>query len=417
MRCVNRFQEAGNGHPPAATDNCHRQGAEPPPIPLSRAVILSNILGETFLATRPNHNCLERVRTEQPKKSKDASLSDPARPRIAIFGATGAVGSLVCKLLVDRQFPCESIRFFGAPRTKTTQPGDRQIEFAGKLYPVEPLIRDRVFDIDIAIASTPDEVARDIAPWVVAQGGILIDESAAHRMLDTVPLVIPEVNPEALVHHSGIIASPNCSTTQMVVCLKPLLDAFGLKRVVVTTYQAASGAGNAARQELLDSTRAVLDGDLFQHKHFESPLALNLWPKIGGIRDDGYTSEEFKMVHETRKILGIPNLPVCATCVRVPVENCHSESIVVETDRPFSIDEVRTLFGNSSGIAVVDDPGQRFLPTPQNCTGRDEVFVGRIRRDSSVENGIVFWCVSDNLRKGAATNAVQIAERLVNSLV
>jgi aspartate-semialdehyde dehydrogenase len=347
--------------------------------------------------------------------TEDSFLSDPARPRLAIFGATGAVGSIVCKLLAERQFPFQSIRFFGAPITRTTQSIDRQIEFGGRAYPVEPLVKERVADIDLVIASTPDEVARDVAPWVVDQGGIMIDESAAHRMLDHVPLVIPEVNPESLAKHSGIIASPNCSTTQMVVCLKPLLDAYGLKRVVVTTYQAASGAGNAARQELIDATRAVLDGNEFQNKQFESPLALNLWPKIGGIRDDGYTSEETKMVHETRKILGIADLPLCATCVRVPVENCHSESIVVETDRSFSIEDVCNLFENSPGIKVVDNPGQRRLPTPQNCDGRDEVFVGRIRRDPSVENGIAFWCVSDNLRKGAATNAVQIAELLVTA--
>ena len=344
-------------------------------------------------------------------------MPDPSLPRLAIFGATGAVGSLVCRLLAERKFPFQSIRFFGAPKTKTTQTDNRQIEFAGRSYPVEPLIRERIVDIDLAIASTPDEVAREVAPWVVAQGGILIDESAAHRMLENVPLVIPEVNPEALIEHTGIIASPNCSTTQMVVCLKPLQDAFGLKRVVVTTYQAASGAGNAARQELLNSTRAALDGTAFQNKQFESPLAMNLWPKIGGIRDDGSTSEEHKMVYETRKILHLPDLPVCATCVRVPVENCHSESIVVETERPFSIEDIRSLFASAPGIAVVDEPQQRNLPTPKNCHDRDEVFVGRIRRDTSVENGIAFWCVSDNLRKGAATNAVQIAEYLINSTV
>lgn len=344
-------------------------------------------------------------------------MSVSTLPRIAVFGATGAVGNIVCKLLAERRFPHESIRFFGAPSTSNKPCVDRNIEFAGRSYPVEPLVQERVVDIDLAISSTPDEVARTVAPWVVAQGGIMIDESAAHRMLENVPLVIPEVNPDALANHSGIIASPNCSTTQMVVCLKPLLDAFGLQRVIVSTYQAASGAGNNARQELIDSTRALLDGNSFQSRQFESPLAMNLWPKIGGNRDDGSTSEENKMVYETRKILGIPELPICATCVRVPVENGHSESIVVETERSFSIEVVRDLFANSPGIAIVDDPGRCTLPTPRNCVGRDEVFVGRIRRDQSVKNGIAFWCVSDNLRKGAATNAVQIAERLVKSPV
>ena len=367
-----------------------------------------------FQLTQTEINLQHQVGEHNP--TEDSFLSDPARPRLAIFGATGAVGSIVCKLLAERQFPFQSIRFFGAPITRTTQSIDRQIEFAGRAYPVEPLVKERLTDIDLVIASTPDEVAREVAQWVVTQGGIMIDESAAHRMLENVPLVIPEVNPESLAKHSGIIASPNCSTTQMVVCLKPLLDAYGLKRVVVTTYQAASGAGNAARQELLDATRAVIDRASFPSKHFESPLALNLWPKIGGIREDGYTSEETKMVHETRKILGIANLPLCATCVRVPVENCHSESIVVETERSFSIEDIYDLIESAPGIKVVDNPGQGRLPTPQNCDGCDEVFVGRIRRDPSVENGIAFWCVSDNLRKGAATNAVQIAELLVKRL-
>jgi aspartate-semialdehyde dehydrogenase len=332
-------------------------------------------------------------------------------PRVGVFGATGAVGKIVCQLLESREFPFHSIRFFGSPENSLA--GKRQIHFCDKPYPVEPLIEERVHDLDIVIASTPDEVAKECASWVVRQGGILIDESAAHRMLADVPLVIPEVNPGDMSFHKGIIASPNCSTTQMVVCLKPLHDAFGLKRVVVSTYQAASGAGQAALNELLEGTRAAASGEPHANKFFESPLPLNLWPKIGGMREEGYTSEELKMIYETRKILELPELAICPTCVRVPVAHCHSESIVVETVQPVDLKTAREVLASFPGIVVVDDPGHARLPTPRNCEGRDEVFVGRLRRDLSVPNGIAFWCVSDNLRKGAATNAVQIAEHLI----
>ena len=330
-------------------------------------------------------------------------------PRLAVFGATGAVGTIVLRLLQEREFPFASIRFFGSPNSAA----GRTLTFAGKQYPVEALVESAVRDIDLAVASTPDEVAELVAPWVVAQGGVLVDESAFHRMHNNVPLVIPEVNPDSIKGHTGIVASPNCSTTQMVVCLKPLHDKYGLKRVVVSTYQSASGAGAAARSELLGGTLAACSGMQHKNEHFESPLPMNLWPKIGSVQDDGSTSEETKMVLETRKILSLPDLPVFVTCVRVPVMNCHSETLVVETEKPIDPQEVHDLFSASAGITVVDNPNDLELPTPQNSDDQDEVFVGRIRRDASVENGIGFWCVSDNLRKGAATNAVQIAELLV----
>lgn len=343
----------------------------------------------------------------------NAMANKLSSPRIGIFGATGAVGKIVCQLLESRELPFQSIRFFGSPENSLSR--KREIRFCGKLYPVEPLIEERVHDLDLVVASTPDEVARESAPWVVRQGGVFIDESAAHRMQADVPLVIPEVNPDAIFRHKGIIASPNCSTTQMVVCLKPLHDAFGLKRVVVSTYQAASGAGQGALDELLAGTRAAVNSEPHVNRCFESPLPLNLWPKIGGMRGEGYTSEELKMVDETRKIMDLPDLQVCPTCVRVPVANCHSESIVVETERPADIGRAREVLAAFPGIVVMDEPGQARLPTPLNCSGRDEVFVGRLRRDISVANGVAFWCVSDNLRKGAATNAVQIAECLVRN--
>jgi aspartate-semialdehyde dehydrogenase len=227
-----------------------------------------------------------------------------------------------------------------------------------------------------------------------------------------VPLVIPEVNPAAIHQHQGIIASPNCSTTQMVVALKPLHDAGRVKRVVVASYQATSGAGVAGTRDLEGGTRAALAGESFSYELFPHPIAFNVIPQIGSLKYKGYTSEEMKMVYETRKILGDESILVCATCVRVPVSNCHSESIVVETERKITPEEARKLFAAMPGVIVVDDLAQKCYPMPVNCDRRDEVFVGRIREDLSCPNGLAFWCVSDNLRKGAATNAVQIAELL-----
>ncbi len=324
------------------------------------------------------------------------------------MGATGAVGTIVCQLLEERRFPLRSIRFFGSPR----QTG-RTIRFSGHEFPVEPLIKSGVSDIDLAIASTPDEVAAQCAPWFVEQGAVFVDESAAHRMHNDVPLVIPEVNPHTIQNHNGIIASPNCSTTQLVMCLKPILDRVGIRRVVVSTYQSASGAGQAGRHELLEGTRRAVSGQTPLHEVFEWPLPLNLLPKIGSVGADGFTSEETKMALETRKILGRPDLAICVTCVRVPVENCHCETVVVETERAFDEREIRECLSEFPGLQVIDKPPTFSFPTPRECDGFDAVFVGRIRRDPSVDNGLAFWCVSDNLRKGAATNAVQIAELLV----
>lgn len=333
-----------------------------------------------------------------------------ASPRLGLFGATGAVGVIARQLLLDRALPHHSIRFFGSPTSKT---GNRRLAFGEQSIEVEPLVPDRVRDLDLVIACVPDEVARLAAPWVTAQGGILVDESAAHRMDSSVPLVIPEVNAAALARHQGIIASPNCSTTQMVLCLKPLHDAFGLRRVVVSTYQAASGAGAAATRELLDHTRLALEGHVASPQCFDVPLPFNVWPKIGSLRDDGMTSEEFKMVAETRKILELPELPVAATCVRVPVANGHSESLFVETVEPVTREQALGVLATAPGITILDGPDPTALPTPQVASGRDDVLVGRVRVDASVPHGIALWCASDNLRKGAATNAVQIAEALI----
>jgi aspartate-semialdehyde dehydrogenase len=226
-------------------------------------------------------------------------------------------------------------------------------------------------------------------------------------------LVVPEVNPQALARHQGLIASPNCSTTQLVVVVKPLHDAARVRRIVVSTYQATSGAGVEGERELVASASARLANEHFQPRTFPHPIAFNLIPQIGSPKYQGYTSEEMKMVWETHKILGDDSIQICPTCVRVPVENCHSESVLVETERPLSVEEAREIFASAEGIRVVDDLRHSEYPMPLQCSGADEVFVGRIRKDLSSPNGLAFWCVSDNLRKGAATNAVQIAELLL----
>jgi aspartate-semialdehyde dehydrogenase len=266
--------------------------------------------------------------------------------------------------------------------------------------------------VDLAIGSTPDEVAAEFVPWAVERGTVVVDESAFYRMHPDVPLVIPEVNPEALATHKGIIASPNCSTTQMVMVMKPLHDAARVTRVIVSTYQAVSGAGLAAIRELEQATASWLAKEPEAKQVFSHPIAANLIPQIGSPKPNGFTSEEMKMVLETRKILGDESIAVSATCVRVPVANGHSESILIETERKLTAAEARRLLAGFPGIVVEDDLAAKSYPLPRTASGRDEVFVGRIREDISCPNGIALWCVSDNVRKGAATNAVQIAEYL-----
>jgi aspartate-semialdehyde dehydrogenase len=327
---------------------------------------------------------------------------------VAVVGATGAVGTIIRELLEARKFPYRRITLLASNRS-----AGKRIRFAGEEYAVEEL-RPEAFDrIDLAISSTPDEVARDFVPEAVRRGCLVIDESGYWRMDPKVPLVIPEVNPEAVRRHQGIIASPNCSTTQMVQSLKPLHDAGRVRRVVVSTYQAVSGAGLAGSRDLEGGTRALLADRDYPYECFPHPIAFNCIPQIGSPKHRGYTSEEMKMVLETRKILGDDSIAVCATCVRVPVSNVHSESILVETERKISVEEARELFAATPGLVVVDDLARKAYPMPINATGRDETFIGRIREDLSSPNGLCFWCVSDNLRKGAATNAVQIAELVV----
>ncbi len=326
---------------------------------------------------------------------------------LAVVGATGAVGRIIVGLLEERQFPARKVRFLASARSAGTQ-----IMYRGERITVEELTHAAFADTDLVIASTPDDTAAEYLPSAVQAGAIVIDESGYWRMRPDVALVIPEINPQAALDAKGIIASPNCSTTQMVMALKPLHDVSRVKRVIVSTYQATSGAGLPGSAELLATSQASLAGAAIEPKVFAHPIAFNLIPQIGSSKEAGYTSEEMKMVYETRKILGDDQMQISATCVRVPVTNCHSESVWVETERPISPEEAARVLDAFPGVTVVDDlPGKKY-PMPMNCDGSHEVFVGRIRRDISHPNGLTFWCVSDNLRKGAATNAVQIAELL-----
>jgi aspartate-semialdehyde dehydrogenase len=326
---------------------------------------------------------------------------------VAVVGASGAVGRVMLELLAQRRFPLRSLRLLASRRS-----AGASVTFDGTDYTIGELTPQAFDGIDLVLASTPDDVAREQLPHAVRAGAVVIDESAAWRMDPTVPLVVPEVNAHALARHQGLIASPNCSTTQLVVALKPLHDAARVRRVIVSSYQAVSGAGAAASRELDEQTREVLDGGQPQAEAFSHPIAFNCIPRIGSVKEAGYTSEEWKMVRETQKILEDETIRICATCVRVPVRNSHSETVVVETQRKLSAGEARELFAATPGITVVDEPAQDRYPMPLNCSGSDDVFIGRVREDPSHSHALAFWCVSDNLRKGAATNAVQIAEHL-----
>ena len=329
---------------------------------------------------------------------------------ISIVGATGAVGRIIRQLLEERDFPYEKITFLASARSAGST-----IRFKGEDHTVQELKPEAFDDIDLAIGSTPDDVAEQFVPWARERNCIVVDESGFWRMDPEVPLVVPEVNPEAIDQHQGVISSPNCSTTQMVVAMKPLHDAGKIRRVVVSTYQATSGAGVQGEEDLQNGSRAALDGADYDYQAFAHPIAFNLIPQIGSPKHEGYTSEEMKMVHETHKIFDDKDIRVCPTCVRVPVVNCHSESMLVETEKKISVDQARELFAATPGVKVVDDLASGKYPLPNECDGDDGVFIGRIREDLSSENGLAFWCVSDNLRKGAATNAVQIAELLAKS--
>jgi aspartate-semialdehyde dehydrogenase len=326
--------------------------------------------------------------------------------RVAVVGATGQVGGVMLRLLRERAFPVREIVPFASQRS-----AGRELD--GGLV-VQPLSDETIRGFDLAIFSAGGTTSGAWAPRFAADGAVVVDNSSKWRMHDDVPLVVSEVNPEALDGHRGIVANPNCSTMQMVVALKPLHDAAGIERLVIATYQAVSGTGKKAVDELLAQSRALLAGDappppaVYAHQ-----IAFNALPHAGSFPDgDDHTDEERKLINETRKILGDAAIRVSATCVRVPVVNGHSESVNVETRAPLSPEEARALLEAAPGVTVVDDPAAAAYPLATEADGHDDVFVGRIRRDPGHDQALDLWIVSDNLRKGAATNAVQIAELL-----
>ncbi|HEY1355388.1 MAG TPA: aspartate-semialdehyde dehydrogenase [Solirubrobacterales bacterium] len=330
--------------------------------------------------------------------------------RVGVLGATGLVGTTILELLADRDFPAVEVVPFASERSV-----GREIPFAGRTLECRALSDDSIQGLDLVLSSAGGSVSAEWAPRFVEAGAVVVDNTSQFRMRDDVPLVVSEVNPEALEGHAGIIANPNCSTMQMVVALKPLHDEAGIERLVISTYQAVSGTGKAAIDELLEQSRAVLDGTEAESRIYPHQIAFSAIPQAGSFAaGDDHTDEERKLINETRKILADPAIRVSATCVRVPVVTGHSEAVNVETREPLSPERARELLAAAPGVTVVDDPAAGDYPLAIEAAGRDDVFVGRIRRDPGNERAIDLWVVSDNLRKGAATNAVQIAELLVD---
>jgi len=327
---------------------------------------------------------------------------------VAVVGATGVVGKEMIEILGEREFPVAELIPLASERSE----GER-IEFNGKNITVRKLAKDSFKDVDIALFSAGAERSKEFAAAAVKAGAVVIDNSSAFRMEPLVPLVVPEVNAHAIAKHSGIIANPNCSTIGMVVVLKPIHDAVKIKRIVVTTFQSVSGTGKSAIDELASQTVALLNFRDVETKVYPHQIAFNCIPHIDSFLDNGYTREEMKMVNETRKILEDDSIRVTATTVRVPVFRCHSESVNIETEKNISANEVRAVLAGAPGIMVYDDPKKNLYPLAIDVAGKDNIYVGRIREDESVPNGINMWIVSDNLRKGAALNAVQIAEELI----
>jgi len=330
---------------------------------------------------------------------------------VAVAGATGVVGRQMLLTLEARNFPVSKIKMLASARLK-----GRTLPFKGEEIPVEVLGEDSFEGVDIALFSAGGSTSTTYAPAAARAGAVVVDNSSAWRMDPEVPLVVPEVNPEAIKRHKGIIANPNCSTIQMVVVLKPIHDAARIKRVVVSTYQAVSGAGSAAINELREQTRALLDEQPYPPKVFPHQIAFNCIPQIpqsGAFGDNGYTSEEMKMVNETKKIMGDASIAVTATTVRVPVIIGHSESVNVETAKKLTAAEARALLAAAPGVIVEDDLDHQRYPLAVNAAGKYDTFVGRIREDISHPSALDLWIVSDNLLKGAALNAVQIAEHLL----
>ena len=329
--------------------------------------------------------------------------------KLAVVGATGVVGRTVLKVLEEKKLPITEYVLFASSRS-----AGKKVSFMGKEYVIQELT-EHAFDdgFDFAIFSAGGETSKKYSPIAASKGCIVVDNSSAFRMDENVPLVVPEVNPEVIAQHHGIIANPNCSTIQAVVPLKPLDDAYHIKRIVYSTYQAVSGAGSKGIADLENGIAHRNDEDTSYLQKFPYPIFSNCLPHIDVFLDNGYTKEEEKMIQETRKILKRPDLPITATAVRVPVFNSHSESINLEFEKDFDIEEVKDLLKHSPGVVVQDNPSYYLYPLATYATGFDEVFVGRIRRDDSIAFGLNLWVVADNIRKGAASNAIQIVEKLL----
>ncbi|MDD5681175.1 MAG: aspartate-semialdehyde dehydrogenase [Candidatus Omnitrophica bacterium] len=337
---------------------------------------------------------------------------------VAIMGATGAVGDKFIEILEERNFPVKNLKLLASERSK-----GKKLTFKGKQYPVEVLTHDSFKGVELVLASAGASRSLEFLPSAVKAGAVCVDNSSAFRMDKDVPLVVPEVNPQDIKKHKGIIANPNCSTIQMVVALYPIHKAAKIKRIVVSTYQSVSGAGQKKIVEMLNQASLLApDKSAFeigrhsvkkdQIKEFPYQIAFNLIPQIDVFLENGYTKEEMKMLNETRKIMGDNSIAVTASAIRVPVFYAHSECVNIETEKKITADEARRLLKSAPGVIVVDDPRNGKYPMPLDAEGKDEVFVGRIREDESVKNGLNLWVVADNLRKGAALNAIQIAELL-----
>lgn len=327
---------------------------------------------------------------------------------VAVVGATGAVGHEMVEVLAERKFPVRECRLFASERT-----AGETIPFKNQPVTVRPLTEASFDGVDIALFSAGEEASRRFAPVAVSAGAVVIDNSAQWRLKPDVPLVVPEVNADEAATHRGIIANPNCSTIQLVVALKPLHDAARIKRIIVSSYQSVSGTGREAMDELMDQTRALLNFQEVKADVYPFQIAFNLLPQIGPFDERGYSTEETKLVQETRKIMRDDRLRISATTVRVPVFRAHSESVNIETEKKLSANEARAILSTAPGVMLYDDPQRKVYPMPLDVAGTDEVYVGRIREDPTIESGLNLWIVADNLRKGAALNAIQIVEGLI----
>lgn len=332
----------------------------------------------------------------------------PKSYRVAILGATGAVGAELLSLLAQRQFPLASLKLLASPRS-----AGRKIEFQGELLPVEATTEGCFDNIDLVLASAGASTSLEWTPKAVEAGAVVVDNSSAFRMDPQVPLVIPEINPQATVQHQGIVANPNCTTILMAMAVWPLHQIQPVQRVIVSTYQSASGAGARAMEELKTQARAIVNEEQPSAEIFPYPIAFNLFPHNSPLNSQGYCEEEMKMVNETRKIFDVPDLRLSATCVRVPVLRAHSEAVNLEFKKPFAVEKAREAIGRSPGVRLVENWQQNYFPMPIEATGIDEVLVGRIRQDISHPCGLELWLCGDQIRKGAALNAVQIAELLI----